>query len=72
MFHHLRDHHPRLYKEASTHQELGKKTTDSTSGNDPSTQLKIQKQSIELQSTLQAQELNQPVSIFIAKVCILY
>ena len=41
MFHHLRDHHPRLYKEASTHQELGKKTTDSTSGNDAGTQLTI-------------------------------
>ena len=41
MFHHLRDHHPRLYKEGSTHQELGKKTTESTSRIDSSTQLTI-------------------------------
>ena len=67
MFHHLWDHHPRLYKEASTHQELGKKTTESTSGIDGSTQLTIT-ETIDRTTKYpsqspQAQELNQAVSI---------
>ena len=78
MFHHLRDHHPCLYKEASTYQELGKKTTESTSGIDSGTQLTIT-ETINRTAGLnitqlkypsqspQAQELNQAISVFIAK-----
>ena len=57
MFHHLQDHHPCLYKEASMHQELGNKTIESTSGIDTSTQLTITDR-YPSQSP-QAQELNQ-------------
>ena len=71
MFHHLRDHHPCLYKEASTYQELGKKTTESTSGIDSGTLLTITEtinRTMKYPSqSPQAQELNQAISVFIAK-----
>ena len=71
ILHHLRDHHSLLYKEASTHQELGRKSTESTNETDSGTQLTIAEtidQSMKYPSqSPQAQELNQPVSVFIVK-----
>ena len=71
MFHYLQDHHPLLYNEASMHQELGRKSTESTNETDSGTQLTISEtidRSMKyLSQSPQVQELNQAVSVFTAK-----